>query len=128
MNNEKATTTEGGKDNALAILLGAFELLVLLAVIDSSPYSYGITIRDAATRRRHHGEEDGPQRRISLGAIYATLDRLQAKGLVHSWRGDPTPARGGRSKRFFELTPRGEASVHRSLNVMRMPAALAATT
>jgi PadR family transcriptional regulator PadR len=116
MNTHSLTKKEGG-NNAVALRLGAFELLVLLAVIDSRPYAYGITIRDAAVRRRDGIDvHDGTG--ISLGAVYATLDRLERKKhLVRSWRGDPTPERGGRSKRFFELTALGEASVQRSLDV-----------
>jgi PadR family transcriptional regulator, regulatory protein PadR len=121
MNNNKKVITQGGNNDAVALLLGSFELLVLLAVIDARPWAYGITIRDAADRRRHGRDDEDGRHRISLGAIYATLDRLERKGLVRSWRGDPTPARGGRSKRFFELTPRGELSVQRSLSVLSGP-------
>ncbi|MGW8268263.1 MAG: PadR family transcriptional regulator, partial [Longimicrobiales bacterium] len=46
-------------------------------------------------------------REVSLGAIYTALDRLAQKGLVSSELGDPTPVRGGRRKRHYELTPRG---------------------
>ena len=44
---------------------------------------------------------------MSIGAIYATLDRLEYKGYVTSFLGDPTPERGGRSKRFFRITAKG---------------------
>jgi hypothetical protein len=46
-------------------------------------------------------------REVSIGAVYATLDRLEAKGYVKSHRGDPTPERGGRAKRFFRVTAKG---------------------
>jgi DNA-binding PadR family transcriptional regulator len=42
-----------------------------------------------------------------VGALYATLDRLESKRLLHSWFADPTPQRGGRSKRYFKLLPAG---------------------
>jgi PadR family transcriptional regulator, regulatory protein PadR len=54
------------------------------------------------------------KRDVSIGAVYATLDRLETKGYVKSHRGDPTPERGGRSKRFFRVTPKGMAAVNRT--------------
>src|SRR3954470_11664273 len=93
---------ERGIDHATTRVLGAFELIVLLGVIDAQPAAYGIRIQEEVDKRRRR--EEG----TSLGAIYTTLDRLEAKELVRSWRGEPTAARGGRSKRFFALTPLGE--------------------
>jgi PadR family transcriptional regulator, regulatory protein PadR len=58
---------------------------------------------------------------VSIGAIYATLDRLERKGYVKSALGDPTPERGGRSKRYFRVTAKGVAAVnrtHRALHSM----------
>jgi len=90
--------------------LGEFEHMVLLAVLRLDEQAYGVTVRreiEARTRRE-----------VSIGAIYATLDRLEAKNLVQSRVGDPTPERGGRSKRFFRVTARGVSAVkhtHRAL-------------
>jgi PadR family transcriptional regulator len=90
--------------------LGEFEHIVLLAVLRLGDQAYGVTIRreiEARTRRE-----------VSIGAIYATLDRLEAKNLVQSRLGDPTPERGGRSKRFFLVTAQGVSAVkhtHRAL-------------
>src|SRR2546430_6001139 len=53
------------------------------------------------------------KREVSIGAIYATLDRLEAKGYVQSRPGDPTPERGGRSKRFFRVTAPGVSAIDR---------------
>jgi DNA-binding PadR family transcriptional regulator len=53
-------------------------------------------------------------RSISLGAIYATLDRLEDKRLITSWLSDPTPERGGRSKRHYRLQPTGERALRES--------------
>ncbi len=50
-------------------------------------------------------------RRALLGAVYAALDRLERHGFVASALGDPTPERGGRAKRFFEVTPTGLRAV-----------------
>jgi DNA-binding PadR family transcriptional regulator len=85
--------------------LGAFEHLVLLALMRLSD-AYGVTVRRELEQR--------VDREISIGAIYATLDRLEGKGLVRSWVGVPTAARGGRAKRHFAVTARGVAAVNRT--------------
>jgi PadR family transcriptional regulator len=79
--------------------LGEFEQIVLLAVVRLGKEAYGVPIR------REIAERAG--RQVTVGALYATLDRLEAKGLVHSWFADPTPQRGGRSRRYFEVLPAG---------------------
>jgi PadR family transcriptional regulator PadR len=86
--------------------LGEFEQIVLLAVMRLGPDSYGVSIRREIQARTG--------RVVSLGAIYPTLDRLEAKGFVSSWPGDPTPERGGRSKRHFRLERGGAAALRRS--------------
>jgi DNA-binding PadR family transcriptional regulator len=79
--------------------LGALEHLVLLALARLRHDAYGVTIR---------GEiESRTGRRLSLGAIYPTLDRLEQKGLVSSYMTEPTGLRGGRSRRYYELEARG---------------------
>ena len=93
--------------------LGEFEHLVLLALLRLEDRAYGVTVRQEIELRT--------RREISIGAVYATLDRLEAKGFVRSHRGDPTPERGGRSKRFFRVTGRGAAALdraHRALESM----------
>ena len=50
----------------------------------------------------------------SRWALYATLDRLESKRLLHSWLADPTPQRGGRSKRYFRVLPEGMAALTES--------------
>jgi len=79
--------------------LGAFEELVLLAVAAEGDEAYGITVRDRVER--------DSEREISLGAVYAALDRLESKRYVRSWIGDTGPYRGGRRKRHFALTKDG---------------------
>ena len=79
--------------------LREFEELVLLSVLISAPDAYGPALQQVLAR------EAG--REVSLGAIYTALDRLAQKGLVSSELGDPTPVRGGRRKRHYELTPEG---------------------
>jgi PadR family transcriptional regulator PadR len=82
------------KDN-----LGEFEQVVLLSVLRLGEGAYGVPIRREIERRAG--------REITVGALYATLDRLEAKGYLDSWYADPTPQRGGRSKRYFQLQPAG---------------------
>jgi len=79
--------------------LGEFEQIVLLAVLRLGEKAYGVPIRAEIENRA--------ARKVTVGALYATLDRLEAKGLVHSWFADATPQRGGRSKRYFKLLPAG---------------------
>jgi PadR family transcriptional regulator len=79
--------------------LGTLEQLVLLALARLHGNAYGVTIRQEIETRAG--------RRISLGAIYPTLDRLEQKGLVSSYMTEPTSVRGGRSRRHFELEPAG---------------------
>ena len=93
--------------------LGEFEHIVLLALLRLDDEAYGVTVRREIQARI--------KRDVSIGAVYATLDRLQAKGYVNSFHGDPTPERGGRSKRFFRVTGKGNAAVsrtHRALEMM----------
>ena len=83
--------------------LGEFEQLILLALVRLGDDAYGVTIRD--TLRDRAGRD------ASFGAIYSTLRRLEAKGLVKSTLGDPTPVRGGRAKKYVAISPRGREAV-----------------
>ena len=79
--------------------LGELEQIVLLAILRVSPDAYGVPIRTEIEQRT--------RRSLTVGALYRTLDRLEEKGYVTSWFGDPTPERGGRSKRYFKVQPSG---------------------
>jgi DNA-binding PadR family transcriptional regulator len=83
--------------------LGEFEQIVLLSVLRLGEAAYGVPIREEIERRA--------RRKVTIGALYATLDRLEAKGYLHSWFADPTACRGGRSKRYFRLLPAGEQAL-----------------
>ncbi len=87
--------------------IGRFEQLVMTAILTLGDNAYGVTI--------HANVETllGPKA-VSLGAVYATLDRLEDKGLIASWLSDPTPERGGRSKRHYRLEGAGERALHES--------------
>ena len=78
--------------------LGEFEQIVLLAVLHTGDDAYGVPVwREIEARTG---------RVVSLPAVYKTLDRLEAKGLVRSGVGEPTAERGGRAKRVYTVTPR----------------------
>lgn len=83
--------------------LGEFEQVVLLAVAQLAEDGYGTTIRKEIERRTG--------RRVSVGAVYATLGRLEEKGMVRSWYGESTARRGGRAKRHYALEPEGVAAL-----------------
>jgi PadR family transcriptional regulator PadR len=87
--------------------VGQFEQLVLTAVLTLDANAYGVTIHAKV-------EELSRPKSVSLGAVYATLDRLEDKGLISSWLSDPTPERGGRSKRHYRLEAAGERALRES--------------
>ena len=79
--------------------LGEFEQLVLIALLRLGPEAYGATIRREI--------ESCARRPLSISAVYTTLERLEQKGYVRSRIGAPTPQRGGRRRKHFELLPAG---------------------
>lgn len=90
--------------------LGEFELMLLLAVIHLGEEAYGVPI--SRELEAHRG------RTVSVGSVYAALERLEAKGLVSSTLGDPTPERGGKAKRYFRITKEGLRQVHETRRVL----------
>jgi PadR family transcriptional regulator PadR len=92
-------------------LLGSLEHIVLLALIRLKSNGYGMTVR------REIEERTG--RNISIGAVYTTLERLQAKGYVSSLIGEPTAERGGRAKRLFRIEADGERALRASQEAIR---------
>jgi PadR family transcriptional regulator PadR len=91
-------------------LLGPLEQLVLLALMRLKDDAYGMTIR------REIEERTG--RNVSIGALYTTLDRLEAKGYVSSFQGQPTAARGGRAKKHFRLEAKGVEALRVSTDAL----------
>jgi len=91
--------------------LGEFEHIIVLALLRLEDRAYGVTVRQEIEFRT--------KREVSIGAVYATLDRLEKKGYVKSRRGDPTPERGGRSKRFFRVTAKGVTAVNRAQRALQ---------
>ncbi len=88
------------------VSLGEFEHIVLLAILRLGETAYGVPIR--AEIAQHTGRDAAP------GALYTTLDRLERKGLVKSWLGESTPERGGRPKRYYEVSGKGLRAVSRA--------------
>lgn len=93
-------------------LIGQFEQLALTAILSLGEKAYGVTIHQAV------GALAAPKT-VSLGSVYATLDRLEEKGLIESWLSDPTPERGGRSKRHYRLQAAGARALRESVETSK---------
>jgi PadR family transcriptional regulator PadR len=97
--------------------LGSLEHIVLLAVMGLESDAYGMTVRRAI--------ESATGRDISIGAVYATLVRLESKRLIKSHTGEPTAERGGRAKRYFRMTASGEGALRNTHEIiLKMSAGL----
>jgi PadR family transcriptional regulator PadR len=92
--------------------LGQFEQLVLTAILSLREDAYGVTVHTKVA------ELTAPKR-VSLGAIYVTLDRLEDKGFIASWLSDPTPERGGRAKRCYRVEAAGERALKESIESLQ---------
>jgi DNA-binding PadR family transcriptional regulator len=86
------------------------EHIVLLAVMRLESNAYGVTVRREI--------ESATGRDISIGAVYATLVRLESKGLIKSFTGEPTAERGGRAKRYFRMSAEGEGALRNTHDVI----------
>ncbi|MBK9239554.1 MAG: helix-turn-helix transcriptional regulator [Acidobacteria bacterium] len=94
-------------------MLGEFEQAVLFALVRLGPEAYGATIRREIEQRTG--------RALSISATYVTLERLEAKGFLRSWVGEPTAERGGRRRKHYALKPAGRkalAQAYRSFKVL----------
>jgi DNA-binding PadR family transcriptional regulator len=90
-------------------LIGEFEEIVLLSIMVLESEAYGVSIE------RYIIENIG--RSVSLGAMRSALDRLEQKGYLESQFGEPTAVRGGKRKKFFEITAEGLKVVEDVKNV-----------
>jgi PadR family transcriptional regulator PadR len=95
---------------ARARYLSEFELHVLLAVGRLGDDAYGGSIRREIEARSG--------RRVWIGPLYTTLAKLDEQGLVRAAMGDPLPIRGGRSRRYYRLTPAGSRALKASLAML----------
>ena len=89
--------------------LGELETLILLAILRLKE-TYGVPVRDEIEKRTG--------KRLTRGAIYTALARLEKKGYLDSTIGPPTPTRGGKSKRFYSLNDRGMEALRTSTRVI----------
>jgi len=80
--------------------------MLLLAVMRLGENAYGVTIRHELLTKA--------KKDVAIGAIYTGLERLERKGFVRSWLGEPTSARGGRPKRFYRVTANGRKVLNKT--------------
>jgi DNA-binding PadR family transcriptional regulator len=95
----------------IATMLGELEQIVLLAVLRVGDAAYGVPVHDEIVRLA--------RRDLTLGTVNKTLSRLEEKGYVRSYEGDPTPQRGGRRTRCFAVTAAGRRSLESTLATLR---------
>jgi DNA-binding PadR family transcriptional regulator len=87
----------------MAELLGTFEQSVLLSIFGLGTDAYGRAILNRV--------QETLQREVAAGAVYATLERLEARGLVNSRLAAGTPIRAGRARRYYALAAEGERAL-----------------
>lgn len=92
-------------------IVGALEHVVLLALMRLNGVAHGMLVRREI--------EVCTGRDISIGAVYATLERLERKGFVSSFTGEATAVRGGRAKRMFQIEAPGKQAVQISSETIR---------
>src|ERR1700733_9172109 len=90
--------------------LGEFKLILLLTIIRLGDDAYGVPLSRELSSLRG--------RDVSVGSVYAALDRLELKGLIVSSLGESSPERGGRAKRYFRVTGKGLRSVDETRRVL----------
>jgi PadR family transcriptional regulator, regulatory protein PadR len=88
------------------IYLGEFEQIVLLAILRLGDNAYAIPVREEIETRTG--------RSVARGALYTALERLETKKCLRSRMSDPLPERGGRSRRYYSVTPAGVAALRAS--------------
>ena len=95
-----------------ARFLAEFEMYVMLAVARLGDDAYGARVRDEI--------EERAGRPVSIGALYATLHRLEGKGLIRSIEETPEAGRPGRARKYCSLTPDGRAALRHSTEKMAL--------
>src|SRR5215471_21690590 len=92
-------------------MLGEFEYLIITAAAFLGENAYSAAIREEIIRATGG--------KCSIGALYTTVDRLEAKGLVKTWMGEATAQRGGRAKRMIQVTPEGVRAAEHFYNAVK---------
>ena len=93
--------------------LGEFEQMVLLAVVHLSQGGddvYGVPVVDEIQRRT--------RRKVARAAVYITMRRLERKGLLVAWMGEPGEERGAKARRCVKITPRGLKTLREARRAM----------
>ena len=91
-------------------MIGGFEQMVLLAALRLKNGAYAVTIREEL--------EERTRQNVARGALYTVLERLESKGFLSSRMGDPTPERGGRSRRYYKVTTLGVSALKNEKDAM----------
>lgn len=91
--------------------LGEFEELVMLAIQYLGEGAYGVPIREML--------EERAERRVTVGALYTTLGRLEAKGYISSSKGEATEERGGRARMYFRIEALGNEAMNQAEQARR---------
>ena len=91
-------------------VIGEFEQMVLLAVLQTHDDAYGVTV--------HEELQKHTERTVARGAVYMTPDRLEKKGLLTSTLSEPTAERGGRAKRCYQVTRAAVAALKASRSTL----------
>lgn len=94
------------------VSLGQFEQVVMTAILALSDNAYGVPIHAKVEELSH-------PKKVTRGAVYATLDRLEDKKLIASWLSEPTKERGGRSRRHYRLEKSGLQALRESAATAR---------
>ena len=92
-------------------VLGEFEQIVMLALLRLGADAYGAAVCAEIEKRSGRG--------VSMSAVHTTLERLEQKGLVKSRLGEPTPQRGGKRKRYYEMAPLGLRALQASYRSLK---------
>ena len=87
------------------------EVLALAALLRLGEDAYGIAIKEDIAARTG--------RDVSIGSLYKALQRLEDRGLVDAWIGEPTSVRGGRAKKHFRVLPAGREALEASLRSLQ---------
>ncbi len=90
--------------------LGELETLILLAILRLGGETYGVPVRDAI--------EERTGKKLTRGAVYTALSRLEKKGYLASTIGPPTPTRGGKAKRLYSVSEVGLQALRTSTRVI----------
>ncbi len=89
--------------------IGEFQEVVMLCILVLEKNAYGVSIQEEINKRM--------SRSISRGALHTALTRLEEKGYIQSDYGEPTAERGGRRKRYYEVTNKGMATLQEIKNI-----------